>query len=383
MLDEAITYSLRNIQADSGQYYQNIASFTDEVLDKAASLEPLKRNFQASLSPSGLSRDPLEIPFELLLLGTIWRVYGGRALSLSTLPRLALTGLSNLRDGVPSLKRGIDGLRGILETLFLSPFHSLELFQPTLPHLDALLGWLSATGEFKQEVSRFRDWRNYWGSLSPTKAGEEMEAVLGFASWFEDRCEQVLGSYTLPLERFLEEKYPKYRWREDLVACGRKRVEYHANMVGAEILNRAYREAFLRQPKREVLLPSCMCNHPEQCRAKESPLGLRCTGCDSDCRVHQLRNAGAKKGFGVILMKHQSSLFRGWPAGEIAIVGVACVSTLIGGGLKAKASSIPAQCVLLDHCGCRSHWHESGIKTDINLAELYHLLEIDDLKESA
>lgn len=375
-MSEVITYSLKNQQADAEAYYRTIRLFADEVVRKANLLQPIVEDFRRA----GIERPALECTFELLLLGTLWRVYGHRALSLRTIPRFILTRLAHWRESQPILKPRIDRVRGLLGTLFLSPFAGRGGFDPTPAHLARLIHWLSATGEFNQEVKRLKDWHAHWCKQTEEKAADEMEAVLAFTSWFEDRSERVLGAFTPRVEPFLKERHPRYRWREDAVACGRARVEYHANMVGAELLNRAYREEFDRTRQREVLLPSCMRQNPANCQAKHSRLGLRCVGCDPQCPIHRVTQLGQDHGFGVIVMLHASALFEQWEEGEAAIVGVACVPTLIGGGLKARSQKLPAQCVLLDHCGCQHHWHETGVPTEIDLSELKRVLGIEDAR---
>ena len=62
--------------------------------------------------------------------------------------------------------------------------------------------------------------------------------------------------------------------------------------------------------------------------------------------------------------------------GHIGIIGVACVLNLISGGLKAK-NFVP-QCVFLDYCGCKDHWHDKGIITDINMSYLLYSLGIEE-----
>jgi hypothetical protein len=91
---------------------------------------------------------------------------------------------------------------------------------------------------------------------------------------------------------------------------------------------------------------------------------------------------GKKFGFEVFLVPHESSVFSGDAGKQLigegaGIVGVACVSNLVSGGWKAKALGLPPQCVLLDHCGCRKHWHDQGIATDINMKQLRRVLQIE------
>ncbi len=89
---DIITYSLRNQGRDSEQYYRDVATFTNEVLDAAQhSLGPLIAAFQAYQRDSGSEapRSQPEYAFELLTLGVLWHVYAPDALHLDT--RLVLT----------------------------------------------------------------------------------------------------------------------------------------------------------------------------------------------------------------------------------------------------------------------------------------------------
>ncbi len=61
---------------------------------------------------------------------------------------------------------------------------------------------------------------------------------------------------------------------------------------------------------------------------------------------------------------------------DIAIIGVACPLHLISGGWKSSGMGIPAQCVLLDYCGCKKHWDRDGIVTEINFKKLEQIMQI-------
>ncbi len=190
------------------------------------------------------------------------------------------------------------------------------------------------------------------------------------------------------MERFLAEEHPSYSWREDVVFAARPRVEYHLNMVGAELMNRAQRAAFLQTPRKAVIVPACLRYHPRpRCRAVSGPLACECRGCEPRCRVRQLTRLGAEQGFDVFLVPHESSVFAGEAGRQLlgdgaGIVGVTCVPNLLAGGWKALRLGLPPQCVLLDHCGCRKHWHDEGISTEIDEAELRRVLAIEEPPEA-
>jgi hypothetical protein len=384
---DVITYSLRDNQRQSDQYYRDVAAFADEVLVEAEGrIRRLVEAFQTYLQRTGREtpRTRPEYVFELLTLGVLWRVYASDALGLAQVPGRALTSLAHLRQRVGCLKPGADLLRGVLATLFLSSDGRPPAEAPalTLDHLDRLLDWLAAAGDFDQEVERLRAWRDFLADQPSEEATENLVAAMAFAVWFETRSQAVLGRYTPHVERFLAEVHPGYRWREDAIFCGRRRVEYHMNMVGTEILNRAFQEAFLATARKVVLVPPCMKARPdEECQAHSTPFGARCAGCTPGCRVHQVTKLGEKHGFEALIMPHELSVFSSGAVepvegDAVGVVGVSCVLTNPPGGWETKALGILAQGVLLDYCGCRYHWHKEGIPTDINVGQLLRVLGI-------
>ncbi len=90
---------------------------------------------------------------------------------------------------------------------------------------------------------------------------------------------------------------------------------------------------------------------------------------------------GADQGFGVLVVSHGSSAFAKRKENEdVEIIGTACVNNLISDGFKARNLGIPAQCFMLDYCGCKNHWHKEGFPTEINIGQLNHILGINKLR---
>jgi hypothetical protein len=329
-------------------------------------------------------RSRAEYLYDLLTLGVLWQTYGDDALGLADVPRQALTQLAQWRKRDDKLKPIVDGLRGILGTLFLSSKDCRSINAPplTLAHLDKFLGWLAATGILDEEAGRLAHWRDFLVRQTPDEVSTVLGAILAFAAWFETRSAEALGRYTPNVEHFLSRHRSAYRWREDALFCGRKRVEYHLNMVGTDILNRAFRESFLRTSRKIVLVPPCMRFQPEgRCKAHPSPFGAQCAHCTPLCHVHQVTKLGDKYGFAVFMLPDELAVFSAptaSPGGrdDMGIVGISCVLTNAAGGWKAHRLGIPAQGVPLDYCGCRWHWHKEGIATDINLHQLLGVLGV-------
>ncbi len=211
-----------------------------------------------------------------------------------------------------------------------------------------------------------------------------LEAVAQLASWFESRSLDVLGRFTCNVDAFLSGLQRCSASREDALLCGRSRSEYHLNMVGTELLNRAYRRSFRSAPRHLVLLPACMPLKADGgCRARGDGALARCQGCAPDCRVHQITQLGAKMGADVFVLQEGVDQFIPRMAsrsqsGDLGILGVSCVLTNAPAGLAAGMAGIPVQGALLDYCGCAWHWHDRGIPTDVNLRRLRRILRPDD-----
>jgi hypothetical protein len=381
---QTITYSLRDKDCNSEQYYKIVTDFTDSVLEEATeNLESIAEKFQIYLiqSRGEILRSKAEYIFELLTFGTLIRYYERNTVNLPFLTQRILVGLASLRQKYTWLKQFVDPARGVLITLFLIR-KSETIFSKSkfgVEKIEKLLEWLAASGDFKQEVKRLNVWKEYFKSLPTEKAFEYIFASIDFAKWFEIESEKALGRYTEKVNKFLEYKHYNYKWREDVIFCGRKRVEYHLNMVGAVIMNRAWRDEFLSTKKKAVLVPACMrAKNNFHCKWIFNGIDYSCRGCTEGCKVNQLTKQGEREGFSVFLIPHSTD-FTKWlskRAGnkEVGIVGVTCALNLMTGGWEAKGLGIPINCVLLDYCGCKNHWDEKGFPTAINNNELMRIL---------
>jgi hypothetical protein len=383
-MSEIVTYSLRNQKFNSDDFYKDVKIFTDEVLKEIEGLsKPLLDSFLIFYKNT-ISKE--ECIFEFLMLGVLWQVYSGDAFELDELPSKLLSRLGEMRLQNSQIKPGIDFLRGILSTLFLSP--DLSDNSPitilTANHLDKLISWMSATGDFNYEVKRLRIWMKYFNTLSENLISEYLASAITLAMWFEECSKEVLGCYTSNVDCYLNTVRPRHYWKEDVIFCGRRRVEYHLNMVGAEIMNRAFRNDFLKKRYKIVIVPGCLRLLSENdCKAAPAATGYQCSCCTKNCRVCELTILGRKYGFTTLIVPHESSISASGNSIDIlnsdtGVVGIACTLNLISGGWMLKDLGIPAQCVILDYCGCRNHWHEEGIATDINMNQLKLILDITD-----
>ena len=101
--------------------------------------------------------------------------------------------------------------------------------------------------------------------------------------------------------------------KEDVIFSARPRVEYHLNMVGAEIMNRAFRDDFMKTKRKAVILQACMRYFPKpQCKARSNGLSCECAECTPQERPFKqvpyhfgkyLMHAGRMTAFRFVFMK--------------------------------------------------------------------------------
>lgn len=378
-----LTYKLDFQGPASSSYYPAVKTFTDRMLSHAENtITPIAKKYRIFLIGYRLEepRTIEEYTFELLNLGILWRAYGDIARSVTVAPFKIMARMGEWRKTHPTLKPVSDQFRGVVLSFFLAPKQIVS--SPDHPcclnDLEKLVSWLEATGDFREDAFRYIRWLGYFGTLPESFVPAMMEKILAFTDWFEKESALQMGDYTPNVDQFVASKYSSYRWREDRFSCLRSRAEYHLNMVGAEILNRAFRKEFTACEKRTVLLPGCMrARSAEECEGVVSKKGITCSGCEPSCRVNQLREMGIRNNFDVMVIPHSTDLAQ-WKVtpGEspTAVVGVACLAVLVQGGWELKRNNVPAQCVLLNECGCKKHWHDRGFPTALDVRELKRIV---------
>lgn len=247
---------------------------------------------------------------------------------------------------------------------------------PSMAQLDYVLALFENAGDYDFQSLRLRKWQLFLLKQPPKVRDFFWELIGKLVDWFEKRGTEVLGSYTQQVEHYLSVNKLKDSDKDDAFFCASPVVEYHLNMVGAEILNKVFYAGFQTTKQRLVVLPGCLRSN-SLCQATEWILGNRCQHCTQGCQISEITNLGAKWGFQVSFVIHQSTLRtqieglkRLTQGTDYGILGVACVLSLLEGGFLLESHHVSAQCVPLNFCGCSNHWHEEGITTAVSVKRL-------------
>lgn len=372
---EVVTYNL-NLQFNNTSFYEVLSKFTSDFL-KLRSHEVIADiekyiNYRKFYNASLRTFD--EHFLEYLSMGVMLNKYSRNAMSSSVLINNFLIILYKNRNRIATAKPFIDKVRGFLSFRYLTKTHNLTDIE-NAGQLKRLLQWMEASGEYTEDVLRLKQWYNYIRRLSAESQRSLLKNIQNTAFNFEIKGRLKLNVYTCNIELFKVKSLNEHHYKENYLFCNRHEVEYHLNMFGAEILNRALKNDFLKTTAKVILLPTCMCQPVTgKCRAVYYDQKLRCTACSLGCNINKKRKFYASQNIEVVLIPHSSGFSKYlsyWKnQNTTGLIGVACVLNLLKGGYEMQQLNIPSQCVFLDYCGCKKHWHKNGIPTDLNEDQL-------------
>jgi uncharacterized protein len=380
-----ITYDLRDGKSNSNIFYSRIKEFSNEVLEYlTTNAEWLIVDYKEFIlsNDKELIRSQGEYFIELLTIGMIWKRYLGASQKTPKFILLILIILYKMRKWLIVFKAPIDKIRGLLSSFYLASHLGEEAGIKTikLNMFYNLVLWLKASGEFKDEVKRLKLWYEFFQMKDEQYFHKSIDCAIDIINWFGPISISHLGDYTKYLNEFLLNKYPLYNKREDVIFCGKEEIEYHLNMVASEIMNRGLKNKFENTLFKIVLVPSCMSNPEYSCKKIKKGEDILCSMCSQSCNINHLVKLGIRHNFMVNIVPHSSS-FTKWlikwkNSKDSGIIAIACLLNITPGGYEMRELNIPSQCILLDGCGCKKHWHKTGIPTEINENRLLEILNI-------
>ena len=379
METSTLIYSLCNGKPQSHLYYEQISLFAKEIKqDLLVGMKEEISRFQKFIQQSQLEkvRTQIEYGLELLMLGVFWMTYGKGATHLKKQQGKILCEVARARRKAKYTRPIWSKLKGELANRYL--FSSTK--EKETCTLEQLIMWLEATGEYDEEVMRLKQWQLYLKAEGAVKEGDLKDRVLELANCFNKKADKKFSPYIKGVESFRQQQAKVYEKREDRVFCMQPKDMYYLNMVGAQLLNEAYRQDYLKAQKHMIFLPGCMVYRGQKhCPAIFKQGGYECRGCTPQCQVNQISKLGQKYHAKTLILYHESELNQQKidekEEGKIGVIGVACVLSLLSGGFKAKRLGYAPQCVLLDYCGCKQHWYKEGRVTHLNGQRLRKILE--------
>lgn len=310
-----ITYNLNPV--DDKNFYLALKDFTDCVLNKSKSiigdivldycsfLDESNNNYKNNDVYIGSFYE--EYVLEALYLGILWKLYMDKAINLDPFYQNILAKLSNLRNDKNIInsphKSQIDEIRGPLATKFLLNFdknYSKNYNDNKFENFDTkftfLLKYLEATGDYKESLKHLNLWKDFLINKDEKTAKSYLNSISSFTNWFKDLADEKLHLFTSNVDYFINNHLNEHLNKEDILFCGRPELEYHINLLGAEIMNRIFHNEFEKRERIAIFLPKCMkILDNSKCSAIEDNLSLKCMACNvsnNDCSNNYGCNIG-------------------------------------------------------------------------------------------
>jgi hypothetical protein len=170
------------------------SSFTNEIIDISGNfIEDIIEEFQIQKNHKDTLNQEKHI-YELLLLGTLWRMYGDNPVSSDKKQNKFLTKIFSSTNK-KNISKNLDYNQKNLDKLFL---------------------YLESSGEFKKELKQLEVWKEFLIFQKPPKFLEYLRKIIIFADWFKSSSKYLIGNYSSSERNFL----------------------YYLRLVGSEISNR-------------------------------------------------------------------------------------------------------------------------------------------------
>ena len=387
-ISDNLPYQLNTAFHSSDDFYSQLQIFSNKVCTEGAIIfdETIKLYRCSSVFMNNEFKQSFnENLLDLLILGVLWNENKGRwGKNIYSNARL-FKQINTIRKTQPALKSFVDGMKGrIGERLLDLPIN--DSTEVSFDNFQKLSLWLSCTNEYNEEVLRIDNWLKYLDSIPDSATQNILSKVVAFAAWFKYMAAEALGVYTSGVNLFLLNHKEKYAKREDFFFTGRKEVDYHLNMVGAAIMNSSMQKEFLETNHKVLLLPSCMSKNND-CKSMDIMTGRVCTHCTPSCNISIVSKEVREQGIFTYIISHSSnfseSIKRWANQDQIGLIGTACTLNLLMGGFEMKRLNIPSQCVFLDYSGCKKHWDEKGIPTNLNIKQIKRLVKVESRANQA
>ena len=380
-------YDLSKGTTSSSGFYQELGLITETFLENAIQYAyPTIFHYKAFRKKQSKNlKDTDEILIlQFLSTGLYRELYTGNALAAS--PFWVKTGIlfNRLRHRFPGFKKQTDYIRGYIQLQLLKKSSKgRKKYSQPVEDFNKIVAWMDASGEFAMETGIMKEWSVFFESLTNTDQEMLFQRSQSLALFFMKTVSKKLRTYTAGVRPWQKANTSAHYGSEDMILIRRHEEEYHLNMLGGEIMNRAMRQEFMQRKEKIALMPACL-RKSEGCEARQYRGALICSRCNPQCQVYRCVKANHDEHTTIVLFRHGSEFPR-WIASlknrkEYGIVGVACALNLMEGGYRLRKIELPSQCVYLDSPGCRHHWNAETEGSSMNCQRLKEILSCEPMK---
>lgn len=340
------------------EFDSKLSALTEEFLLENINLEIYAKEFKDYSKETNMTIS--EYLLEIIMLSTLWESYGLIANNISNF-------LLKILIFIYSLKK-TNFLGKFIYTHTIGIFHSLiytrKQKNPAVLTIDSykkLCLFCSSVDDLKEESLRSLKWLNFM--IEKNCFSELMNESLVANKKVMAKIHKEFQNIFTNLEEFRYNSLKEKIYKENFMLTQKSKEEYYLNLFAAEIMNKAM-EAEAKKLKKLIIVPACLCKPSDKTCKKESLNGLyRCRFCNDFCQVAVL----TKKYENVFIVPHSTdfklAIKEIKKAGNVAVLGIACIQNLLEGGYGLKRANIISQCAILQYPSCRHFSDKAFVNT--------------------
>jgi hypothetical protein len=223
--------------------------------------------------------------------------------------------------------------------------------------------------EFMQQVSRSR--RGLKRIVRRNNPSARLTKIL-------DLLHESLQEYTTGIESHLKST-PSYKLVTDKELFT-TREQYYLYMIEFELVNRIHKNEFLGANYKIALLPYCLRETQDNCKAEPDKIDYCCKGCLKGCHINHVSKLLRKNKVEPYIWRRSklkpllSDLVKAH--GSVGVLGMACIVELVMGMRRCMKAHLPVVGIPLNANRC-PRWMDTFHETSVDLNALERLLALD------
>ncbi len=190
-----------------------------------------------------------------------------------------------------------------------------------------------------------------------------------------NRGREVLSQYMRDVELHTRSVGPYRRLRDPTLLSSRE--QYYLYMLEFELVNRVHLEKFRQARFKIALLPYCLKERQDDCKAMPDETDYRCKHCVKTCYINRVSSLLEDMDINPYILSRGKveKLLAGLYAkhGSIGVLGIACVVELVWGMRLCMKAGVPVVGIPLNANRC-PRWMGTMHETSIDIVAIGRLL---------
>jgi hypothetical protein len=193
---------------------------------------------------------------------------------------------------------------------------------------------------------------------------------LPFSTQINSEIEE-LKEFTFPIKEHLQ-TLPYYKMFDSVMSASE--YQYHLYMIEIELTNMMNKGFFLSSENKIALLPHCLRESIELCKAKSDGIDYKCNNCKKTCYIKKISDIlNGKNITPYIWLEADLKKLISYNKASTGILGIACIPELVNGIRRCFKHGIPAIGIPLNANRCR-RWMGDFYPNSADLEQLEKLL---------